>query len=87
MVDIPVFWNFDIGSGEANRPGRDDGTEALQWLRGTEVAKTMNTLTEDNKSLIVRMVYKYFAVNAKSSAGRIKGLLSRSRGTLHSPSQ
>ena len=61
-----MFWNFDIGSGEPNRRCWEDGTEALQWLRGTEVAKIMNTLTEENKSLIVRMVYRYFAVNAKS---------------------
>lgn len=74
-----------MGSGEPNCR-REDGIEALQWLRGTEVAKIMNTLTEDNKSLIVRMVYRYFAVNDKSSTGRIRGLLSRSRGAFYSPS-
>ncbi|KAK2463049.1 hypothetical protein APHAL10511_004704 [Amanita phalloides] len=61
IVDIPVFWNSGTGAGEMSCHRQKDGTEALHWLRGTEVAKIL-TVGDDNKPVIDEMRNYYHEV-------------------------
>ncbi|PFH50462.1 hypothetical protein AMATHDRAFT_47880 [Amanita thiersii Skay4041] len=53
VVDIPLFWDREIGVGESSHARLEDGKCALEWLQGTEAHKILNKLTDNNITLIV----------------------------------
>ncbi|KAF8624488.1 hypothetical protein AX17_007117 [Amanita inopinata Kibby_2008] len=59
VVDIPLFWQCEIGVGEPSKSRTDDGLEALQWLRGTEAEKILRDPTENLRTLVEELDHYY----------------------------